>query len=233
MLGEKEQLTSGQIIASIIYLIIGPLLILFLSGDWGWVEGWIFDLGLIIVSVSSFIYLYRHDPALLVERFRKPGSGNQKTWDKYVVYLLAIGFWAWFFIMPLDAKRYEWSPAFPNGLKIFGGLVLLSSFFFLYRSFTDNTFLSPLVRIQSERHQKVVSTGLYGFVRHPMYLGAICLFLGTPMLLGSLYGLLIGVLMSLLLIVRIRGEEQMLVTELEGYEDYKMKVKYKLIPFVW
>jgi protein-S-isoprenylcysteine O-methyltransferase Ste14 len=177
--------------------------------------------------------LYRKDPALLAERYRKPGTVNQKGWDKYVVYFLVIGFIAWIVIMPLDAKRFGWTAGFPLCLKILGGLGLIVSFFFFFRAYTDNTFLSPLVRIQTERKQQVVSTGVYGFVRHPMYLGALFLFTGTPLLLGSVYGIIIGLAILFLLVARIIGEEKMLINELEGYADYKMKVKYRLIPFIW
>ncbi|MGE5403238.1 MAG: methyltransferase family protein, partial [Candidatus Doudnabacteria bacterium] len=107
------------------------------------------------------------------------------------------------------------------------------SLFFLYRSFTDNPFLSPLVRIQRERNHKVVTTGVYSFVRHPMYLGAILMFIGAPLLLGSMYGIMLGALLSLFLVIRIFGEEKMLIEELEGYVDYTKKVKYRLIPFIW
>jgi len=135
--------------------------------------------------------------------------------------------------MPLDAKRYEWTGDFPIWLKVLGGIALLVSFFFMFRSFADNPYASHLVRIQTERKQHVVSTGVYGFVRHPMYLGGMLLFIGAPLLLGSKYGILIGVALSLLLVGRIIGEEKMLVEELEGYDDYRKKVRYRLIPFVW
>jgi protein-S-isoprenylcysteine O-methyltransferase Ste14 len=170
---------------------------------------------------------------LLAERYRKPGTANQKGWDKYVVYGLLTGFIAWIVIMPLDAKRFGWSAQFPLWLKILGGTELILSFFFFYRSYAENTFVSPLVRIQKERKQQVISTGVYSFVRHPMYLGGILLFIGTPMLLGSIYGLIVGLVMLFLLVGRIIGEEKMLVNELEGYADYKKKVKYRLIPFIW
>jgi protein-S-isoprenylcysteine O-methyltransferase Ste14 len=97
----------------------------------------------------------------------------------------------------------------------------------------ENTFASPLVRIQAERRQQVISSGTYGLVRHPLYLAGILMFLGVPLLLGSLYGLFIGILMLVLLAFRIAGEEKMLVNELEGYADYRKKVKYRLIPFIW
>ncbi|HEY9603734.1 MAG TPA: isoprenylcysteine carboxylmethyltransferase family protein [Allocoleopsis sp.] len=233
MATENSRLSAGQIIFAIIYILIGPILVLFLSGDWLWVEGWIFGVWLIIISVSTVIYLYRKDPELLKERFKQPGTDNQKVWDKYFLYGLQLLFLAWIVIMPIDAKRYEWTTDFPLWLKSLGGIGLLISFFFLYRSFTDNTFLSPLVRIQTERNQQVVSTGVYRFVRHPMYLGAIFLFIGTPILLGSQYGVLMGLVISFLLVARIFGEEKMLVEELDGYEDYRNQVKYRLIPLVW
>ncbi len=230
---ENYKLTAGQIIYTIIVLLMCPVLVLFLSGDWFWVEGWIFDTWFIALSLSTIVYLYRKDPALLAERFKRPGTGNQKEWDRYFVYVLAIAFIAWLVIMPLDAKRYAWSANFPLWVKVCGGVGLLISFFLLYRSYTDNPFVSPLVRIQKERKQRVVSTGVYGFVRHPMYLGAIFMFIGSPLLLSSKCGVLIGAIISFLLAGRIIGEEKMLVEELEGYADYRKKVRYRLIPFVW
>lgn len=230
---ESNKLSIGQIILAIGYILIVPIIVLSLSGDWLWFEGWIFGLWLITISGVTVSYLAQKDPELLRERFKQPGSDNQKLWDKYFLYGFQLLFLAWIAIMPIDAKRYEWTTNFPLWLKLLGGIGLLISFFFLYRSFTDNTFLSPLVRIQTERKQHVVSTGVYGFVRHPMYLGAIFLFVGTPLLLGSQYGVLIGAIISFLLVVRIFGEEKMLTEELEGYEDYRGRVKYRLIPFVW
>jgi protein-S-isoprenylcysteine O-methyltransferase Ste14 len=230
---EKNKLTAGRMALTAIYILIFPALILLLSGDWLWVEGWVFNIWFLALCATTIIYLYRQDPALLAERYRQPGTANQRRWDRYIVYGLVLGFILWIAIMPLDAKRYGWSPAFPLWLKIIGGMILLLSSFLFFRSYTDNTFLSPLVRIQTERKQRVVSSGVYGFIRHPMYLGGILLFIGTPLLLGSIYGLLIGVLISFLLVARILGEEKMLVKELDGYADYKKKVKYRLIPYIW
>lgn len=220
-------------IFTFLYILIFPALLLFLSGDWFWTEGCIFSIWFIILCYTTIIYLYHKDPALLMERYKQPGTANQKKWDKYVVYGLLIGFTSWIVIMPLDAKRFEWTTRFPVWLKVLGGIGLLLSFFFFYRSYTDNTYLSPLVRLQTERKHQVVSTGVYGFVRHPMYLGGSLLFLGTPMLLGSAFGLIIGFLLLFLLLARIVGEEKMLINELEGYTEYKKKVKYRLIPFIW
>lgn len=233
MANEHPGITPIKLVLTFIYVLIFPVLLLLLSGDWLWLEGWLFSIWYAALCFAAILYLYRKDPALLAERYKKPGSGNQKGWDKYVVIGLVLGFTAWIVIMPLDAKRFLWTPYFPLLLKILGGLILLLSSFFLYRAYTDNTFVSPLVRIQSERKQHVVDTGVYGIVRHPMYLGGTLLFLGAPLLMGSLYGLILGLFLTLLLAGRILGEEEMLLRELEGYAAYRQKVRYRLIPFVW
>jgi protein-S-isoprenylcysteine O-methyltransferase Ste14 len=216
-----------------LYILIFPALILFLSGDFTWPEGWIFCIWFILLCFSTILYLYKKDPALLAERYQKPGAGNQERWDVYVVYGIVIGFILWIVIMPLDAKRFGWSPVFPLWLKGLGGAGLIGSFFLFFRSYTDNTFLSPLVRIQEDRKQRVVSTGVYGFVRHPMSLGAILMFVGAPLLLGSCYGVLAGCALTILLMARILGEEVMLSRDLDGYREYTQKVRYRLFPFLW
>ncbi len=170
---------------------------------------------------------------MLEERYKQPGTGNQEGWDRYVVYGLLVGFILWFFVMPLEAKRFGLSAGFPLWLKFTGVAGLVGSFFLFFRSYTDNTFLSPLVRIQKDRGQQVVSTGVYGFVRHPMYLGATLMFFGAPLLLGSCYGLLAALALTALLMARILGEEEMLARELEGYREYTQKVRYRLFPGLW
>jgi protein-S-isoprenylcysteine O-methyltransferase Ste14 len=222
-----------KVVFAFLYILIFPALILLLSGDLFWPAGWIFCIWFILLCYSTILYLYKKDPALLEERYRKPGTGNQEGWDRSVVYWLVIGFTFWIVIMPLDAKRFGWSPVFPLWLNILGGVMLAGSFFLFFRSYTDNTFLSPLVRIQEERKQQVVSTGVYGIVRHPMYLGAILMFAGAPLLLGSWFGLLPGLALSVLLMVRIIKEEEMLARELDGYREYMQKVRYRLVPFLW
>ncbi len=230
---ENQKTSKIKLFLTFIYVLIFPAVLLFISGNWLWPEGWIFSIWFLGLCYLTIIYLYRYDPALLEERYRQPGSGEEKGWDKYFVYILFPSFVIWFVIMPLDAQRFAWTTNFPVWLEPLGLIFLIGSAFFLFRSYKDNAFVSPLVRIQSERDQKVVSTGVYGFVQHPMYLGGILLFLGAPLLLGSVYGLILGIFLSVLFLVRIVGEEKMLVEELEGYVDYTKKVKYRLIPYIW
>jgi protein-S-isoprenylcysteine O-methyltransferase Ste14 len=233
MIADRIKPNPGKIIFTILYLLFFPVILLWLSGDWFWTEGWIFGIWFIVMCVTVILYLYRNDPELLSERYKQPGEAGQKKWDRYVVYGLMIGFLTWIIIMPLDAKRYGWTGHFPLFLKIIGFILLLISFYLFYRSYADNSFVSPLVRIQNDRKQHVVTTGVYGFVRHPMYLAGILLFVGTPLLLGSSLGLVVGFLIIFLLAFRTLGEEKMLVEELNGYENYKKKVRYRFIPYIW
>ncbi|MHB8337895.1 MAG: hypothetical protein ACYDEE_10810 [Ignavibacteriaceae bacterium] len=109
----KKTLTIGKIFFTFIYILIYPTLLLLLSGDWLWTEGWIFSIWFIALSFTTIIYLYHNNPDLLAERYKKPGTANQKGWDKYVVIGLVLGFFIWIIIMPLDVKRYEWTKYFP------------------------------------------------------------------------------------------------------------------------
>jgi len=210
-----------------------PTSTLLLAGNWRWVEGWIFALWIAVMIDFNLIYLYWKDPALLTERTRAPASGNQKVWDKYlIIFILAI-LVLWLVILPLDAERFQWSPNFPLWLKILGGVALIPALYLIERTTIENTFLSTRVRIQSERKQRVITTGVYGFVRHPLYLGCALMMFGAPFLVGSVIGLIISLIGFFVLAGRIVGEEKMLAEELEGYDDYKKKVKYRLIPFIW
>ena len=224
--------SPAMLAVTAVYLVVWPGLVLGLSGDLRWPEGWLFSIWFLALCSGTIAWLYRHDPGLLAERYRMPGSGGQRGWDRLVVIALALGFAAWIALMPLD-HRFAWSPALPRWLDAIGGALLLAAAFFLFRALRDNTFASPLVRVQGERAQRVVSTGVYGFVRHPMYLGAIAMFVGAPLLLGSFAGLAVGVALGLLLAVRIVGEERLLVAELDGYDAYRDEVRYRLLPHVW
>jgi protein-S-isoprenylcysteine O-methyltransferase Ste14 len=219
-----------RIIGGVLYLAVWPTLLFVLAGDPAWVEGWIFTAWLVTVYAVITTWLHLKDPALLAERRRRPPKA---AGDRLPILLIFLGFLAWIVLMPLDAHRFGWTAPFPLPMQIAGGAMLLLSGFFLFRSFRDNTFLSGVVRIQSERKQHVVSTGVYGFVRHPMYLGMLLMFAGTPLLLGSRLGLAVAMFIGWVLVLRIGREEQLLLTQLEGYDDYRRTVRYRLLPYVW
>lgn len=219
----------------IIKILIGtmvPFSFILIAGDFHWVAGWFF------VLYSSFqiflrnIYLYFKNPELLKERFSQDKLPAQKNWDKLFILFTIIFLAAWGIVMALD-KRFHWSMNFPFRVKVLGLLFLILSSYFVFRALADNSFASHTVRIQEDRKQHVVSTGVYAFVRHPLYLGGVLSYIGAPMFLSSIPGFVLGIFVSLLFALRILGEEKMLEGELEGYIEYEKKVKYRLVPFIW
>ncbi len=233
MVANQRPATVKLVLNSLVTILFFPAIVLLAAGDWRWIEGWIFSLWFVAMVLSATIYLAIRDPALLAERSRVRFAENQKTWDKYVLISIYVVMLTWFIVMPLDARRFRWSPEFPVWLKVVGGLMLIPALYFIFESTAENTFASTMVRIQKERKQTVISSGVYGVVRHPMYLGAVFMMFGAPLLLGSLAGLIIAAIAFGVLVGRIMGEEQMLKSELEGYSEYSKTVRSRLIPFVW
>lgn len=223
----------SKLLASFVYLAFFPVILFVLAGDWRWIEGWLFSVIFLLMSFGTLVYLYFHDPELLVERFGSPVQEGQKPWDKVLLSLFFLEFLVWFAIMPIDARRRGWSPTFPLWIKIAGTLLLLLASFLLFEALKENTFAAPVVKMQKERGQKVISTGLYSIVRHPMYAGATLLFISAPLLLGSVYGLIMGFVLIVTIAIRSVGEEAMLKQELPGYREYMQKVKWRLIPFIF
>jgi protein-S-isoprenylcysteine O-methyltransferase Ste14 len=184
-------ITALMFVATGAYLLGLPALLLWLSGDWRWVEGWIFGVWFGALFGACLLWFYYKDPALLAERFRRPGSGGEPRSDLAILIVVKVGCIAWIVLPPLDV-RFGWTPRLPLWSELCGGILLLGGSFLFFRAFSDNTFLSQLVRIQTERGQHVIDTGVYGFVRHPMYLGANLMFVGGALLLGSAAGLFVG-----------------------------------------
>jgi protein-S-isoprenylcysteine O-methyltransferase Ste14 len=222
------ELTPLRKLIAGVELFAWPGLVVALSGDMYWVYGWVFMAWFVALCLTCVVWLYRNNPALLAERFRPAGTGEQPGWDRYVFGALMLLIAAWFVIMPLDAKRFHWTASWPEWARAVGAIAMAVSSFLLFRSFTDNTFLSPLVRMQGEREHRLVSTGVYA-----MYLGGLLLMCGAALFLGSSVGFAIGLLTGLTSVVRIVGEERMLVRNLTGYEQYRHRVRYRLIPGLW
>jgi protein-S-isoprenylcysteine O-methyltransferase Ste14 len=229
----NESISVSKLIATFVYLLLFPVILLSLAGDLRWPEGWVYSIVFYVMCSANLLYLHFKDPALLKERFGSPVQKEQKSWDKVLLLLFFLEFLIWFMLMPLDARRFHWSPEFPLWTRIAGGVLLVLAMGMLFEAMRENTFAAPVVKMQKERGQKVISTGMYGIIRHPMYAGAVLLFISTPLLLGSIYGLAIGLLLIVTLATRSLGEEAMLRQELDGYSDYMNKVKWRIIPFVF
>lgn len=223
--------TPKALVEGIFQLLIVPATLFLAAGTMVWPAGWIFlslFYGFILVSI---LQLSTSNPGLLVERMSLSKS-NQKSWDKIFFPLFLAMFIAWLVLIALDAMRFHWSEM-PIWLQGVGGLILAGSFALIYLTLQENSYLSPTVRIQEDRGQTVVSTGPYGYVRHPMYTGILFFSLGTALLLGSWPGLLLSPILIGLIATRAVLEERMLRDELSGYDTYMAKVHYRFIPHVW
>jgi protein-S-isoprenylcysteine O-methyltransferase Ste14 len=165
-------------------------------------------------------------PDLLEKRLDgKEKQGKQKS----VVALSGLMFLGGFLVAGLDF-RFGWSQM-PHWVVIMGSVLLLAAYGMYAEVMRENAYLSRTVKV--EEGQKVVDTGLYGIVRHPMYMATVLLFLMIPLILGSWYALIVFAFYPAIIILRLKEEEQLLSRELPGYEEYKKRVKYRLIPFVW
>jgi protein-S-isoprenylcysteine O-methyltransferase Ste14 len=178
------------------------------------------------------ILLARHDPALLAERMKSPIQKGQPFWDKVFVLVLIVAWCGWFALMGLDAVRFRWS-VMPVWLQCVGGALMLLSFRMFVRVFRENTFLAPVVKIQTERGHRVISTGPYAIVRHPLYAAVLIYLPANALLLGSWYGLAASLVLSAGIVFRTAMEDRELRRGLVGYQEYAARVRYRLIPFVW
>jgi protein-S-isoprenylcysteine O-methyltransferase Ste14 len=146
--------------------------------------------------------------------------------------VLMLLFIAWLILMPLDAVRFGWSDV-PVWLQVLGALGVMLSFYGMYLVYRKNAYLYPVVKLQEERGQSVVTTGSYRYVRHPMYASGLVLFPATALLLGSRLGLLLSPVLMALIILRTALENRMLRDGLAGYAGYARTVRYRLVPRVW
>ncbi|MBA3944103.1 MAG: isoprenylcysteine carboxylmethyltransferase family protein [Herpetosiphonaceae bacterium] len=212
--------------------VVFALALFLAAGTIAWPAGWAFLVLFFGFTIALSLWLLRSNPGLLTERMTGIGKADQKSWDKVFFGVANVIFLAWLVLMPLDAVRFHWSHM-PGWLQVVGAVLLLGSFYLFFLTFRENPYLSPAVRDQSERGQRVISTGLYHYVRHPMYATAGILMVGTTLLLGSWYGFILALLLIVAIAFRAVQEERTLREELPGYREYMRKVRYRLIPYVW
>ena len=206
-------------------VLVGALLFL-PAGSFGYPNAWLFICLLFIPMLILGIVLFIKAPALLEKRLN--AKEKEKT-QKGVVALSALLFLAGFIVAGLDF-RFGWSHI-PLWGVIIASFVLLISYALYAEVMRENTYLSRTIEVQE--NQKVIDTGLYGIVRHPMYAVTIWLFLSIPVVLGSLWSLLCFLPYVAVIAIRIRNEEKVLESELSGYTEYKKRVKHRILPFVW
>jgi len=217
---------------SIVWTALQAALLFAAAGTLRWPAGWIFLAEMTGLGLAVGLWLAQHDPALLAERMAAGFQAAQKTWDKVFMGTLFVVWAGWLVLMALDAARFRWSQV-PLWLQVVGAVLIALCMWMFFLTFRENSYAAPVVKIQAERGHQVVSTGPYAYVRHPMYAGALLLFVGIPLLLGSWYGLAGALVLTALLVVRIVMEERTLADELPGYRAYAARLRWRLVPGIW
>lgn len=207
-------------------LAVMALLLFLPAGSWGYWQAWLF-LGLLFVPMTCVAtWLLVREPELLAKRL---SSKEQEKAQRQVVALSALMFVAGFLLAGFD-QRYGWSEM-PAWVVAVAAVVMLCGYGLYAEVMRENAFLSRTVEVQE--NQKVISTGLYGIVRHPMYAATLVLYLAMPIVLGSWVAQIPFLAYPLIIARRIRNEEQVLEEGLAGYCEYEQQVRYRLIPFIW
>ncbi len=192
-------------------------------------EGWVFLALFVTSSLFVSLYLARHDPRLLERRLSIGPLAEQHKGQKIAMLCILAGSIGLVLVGALD-HRMKWSSA-PMSLALFGDVMVALGWLIFLKVFSENSFASATVELAPD--QKVVATGPYAHVRHPMYAGAFIMLLGVPLALGSWWALIISAAMMTALVWRLLAEERFLSAHLPGYCDYQAKVPHRLIPKIW
>jgi len=201
------------------------------AGTLAWFQAWLY----IVIQFSFWtvtaVWMKKHNPELLKDRmaFLKRSA---KGWDKIIIVTSTAVFVPYLLLPGLDAVRYRWSSV-PLAIVVLGFVGVIFALFVMAWVIRVNAYLTRFVEVQRERGHKVITSGPYRYVRHPMYASLIILLYSIPVALGSLWTLIPASILTLLFVIRTYFEDQTLHEELEGYNSYSTKVKYRLLPGIW
>jgi protein-S-isoprenylcysteine O-methyltransferase Ste14 len=220
----------ARTISSLVGLIVVMGAVVFAAaGTFDYWQGWLFLACYFAASMIVSFWLIRNDPELLERRMRGGPLAEKEPNQRIIMAITSLGFLAGLVIPGLD-RRYGWSDM-PGAMSIAGDALHLAGWAGILAVFRANTFAAATIRV--EAGQKVVSTGPYALVRHPMYATALLMILGIPVALGSWWGLLVFAALLPALAWRLIDEERVLLRDLDGYADYRRKVPWRLIPGIW
>jgi protein-S-isoprenylcysteine O-methyltransferase Ste14 len=223
-----------KLVGGVVYPVamFGGLLVL---GAWpfDWGRGWVFVGVVFAASATTMFGIFPGRPELLDERYKAPIQRGQPLVDKLLTPLLLVAFLGLVVGIPLDVFRFHLLGGTGLPVAALGLLLFAGGWTVVALGLRENAFAAPIVKHQADRGQRVVETGPYAIVRHPMYSGAVPLMIGMPLWLGSVAGALLAALPLAVLAVRTTGEERLLRRELAGYDDYTRRVRWRMVPFVW
>ena len=210
-------------------IVVMGLLLFVPAGTIRYWQAWLYLSIFTGASVLTTVYLMRNDPALLERRLRGGPTAEKRTAQRLIMLCTSIGFIALLVVPALD-QHFGWSNVPLGGISA-GDILVALGFYLISLVYRENTFTSATIEIAE--NQKVVSTGPYAIVRHPMYASASLYLVGTPLALGSYWGLVPVVAIMLFLIWRLIDEERFLATNLPGYTEYQKRVRHRIVPFLW
>lgn len=223
-------MTKKLFVQAITKYLLGVVLVgglIFLpAGTLSFFSGWLLMGILFIPMFFAGVVMMFKNPSLLKSRLKAKETQKDQS---MVIKLSGLMFLAGFVAAGLGV-RFHWY-VLPKGISIGAAVVFLAAYLLYAQVLRENTYLSRTIEVQE--NQKVIDTGLYGIVRHPMYSATVILFLSMPLVLGSVYAFVIFLAYPFIIARRIKGEEAFLEKELNGYREYKQKVRYRLLPFVW
>jgi protein-S-isoprenylcysteine O-methyltransferase Ste14 len=223
---KSTRLLIQIVIRILMFPVFMALLVLLSAGTWHYPEAYVYFCVLTLPLIAAMGYFFRKDPSLLEKRMKtKENRGAQKVFIVFAT-LSIVGA----FVIPGLDRRFGWSEL-PFWVALVGDVLVFVGYLFIVYVFRTNSYASRVVEIQEE--QKVIDTGPYAVVRHPMYTGMIVLYIASPVALGSLWGMIPSALLIPLLVLRILNEEKLLKEELAGYEEYCRARKFRLIPLLW
>jgi protein-S-isoprenylcysteine O-methyltransferase Ste14 len=202
------------------------LLILIPAGTLIYWQVYLYITILVVPMIFVLFYFLKYDPLFLERRTKV----KEKEKEQIIIQIVFSVIFLSGFVIPGIDKRFGWSDV-PIYIVIIADIVILLGYLLIFFVFKQNSYASRIVEV--EKNQKVISTGLYGFVRHPMYIGVIIMFVPTPIALGSYWGLIPMTTIPIALVFRIINEEKVLSKDLPGYKDYCQKTRYRLIPNLW
>jgi len=215
--------------SSLLGTVVMAVLLFLPAGTFNYWQAWVFMGVFVGASAAMTVYLAIKDPKLLERRMNVGPTVEKETTQKIIMLFAMIGFIV-LFVFPAFDRRFGWSPV-PSYISIVGDVLVAFGFLFIFFVFKANTYGASTIQIAEG--QKVISTGPYALVRHPMYAGALVVLIGVPLALGSWWGLFMLALIIPVLIWRLLDEEKFLSKNLPGYTEYCQKVRYRLVPFIW
>lgn len=227
---EQEHLGLGIILRSFSIFLVFIAVTFLVAGRLDYWQGWVFNALNIFFLLVTFVVL--HDRKDLIKERLKPGVG-MKRWDKTYYMISTPLFFLMLVVSILDVARFQWQPKVSFAFMLIGIILYILGQSIILWAKVTNKFFSSVVRIQTDRGQEVCSEGPYHFIRHPGYLSGIIFTIGTPLMLGSFWGLIPAIVTVILIVGRTYLEDATLQHELAGYREYMKTVRYRLIPFIW